>query len=66
MDFRGRGVQTALLHERLRRAKELGCDLVMSLALPGSHSQRNITRMGLQTLYTRVKFEKRPQSAIRD
>lgn len=66
MDFRGRGVQTALLHERLRRAKELGCDLVMSLALPGSHSQRNITRMGLQTLYTRVKFEKQPQPAISD
>jgi len=57
-EFRGRGVQTALLHARLRRAQELGCELVMSLALPGSHSQRNITRLGLETLYTRLKFEK--------
>jgi GNAT superfamily N-acetyltransferase len=57
-EFRKRGVQTALLHARLRRAQELGCELVMSLAQPGSHSQRNITRLGLQTMYTRVKFER--------
>ena len=57
-EFRNRGVQTALLHTRMQRAAEAGCDLAVSLALPGSHSQRNITRMGFRTLYTRVKFEK--------
>jgi len=57
-DFRNRGVQTALLNARLRRAAEVGSDLAVSLALPGSRSQRNITRMGFRTLYTRVKFEK--------
>jgi GNAT superfamily N-acetyltransferase len=57
-EFRKRGVQTALLHLRLRRAAETGCTLAMSLALPGSHSQRNITRLGFNTLYTRVKFER--------
>jgi GNAT superfamily N-acetyltransferase len=57
-DFRNRGVQTALLHTRLRRAAESGCTLAMSLAQPGSCSQRNITRFGFQTLYTRVKFER--------
>jgi GNAT superfamily N-acetyltransferase len=57
-EFRGRGVQTALLHARLRRAVELGCELAMSIAQPGSISQRNITRQGFQTLYTRVKFER--------
>ena len=56
--FRNRGVQTALLHTRLQRAAEQGCELAMSLALPGSASQRNITRQGFRTLYTRVKFEK--------
>jgi GNAT superfamily N-acetyltransferase len=56
-EFRNRGVQTALLHTRMRRAAESGCDLAVSLALPGSHSQRNITRIGFRTLYTRVKFE---------
>jgi GNAT superfamily N-acetyltransferase len=56
--FRNRGVQTALLETRLRRAAESGCELAMSLALPGSASQRNITRRGFHTLYTRVKFER--------
>jgi GNAT superfamily N-acetyltransferase len=58
VDFRKRGVQTALLRARLRRAAEAGCEIGMSLAHPGSHSQRNITRLGFRTLYTRVKFEK--------
>jgi GNAT superfamily N-acetyltransferase len=56
-EFRNRGVQTALLYTRLRSAAEARCELAMSLAQPGSHSQRNITRLGFQTLYTRVKFE---------
>jgi GNAT superfamily N-acetyltransferase len=56
--FRNRGVQTALLQVRLQRAAEEGCELAMSLALPGSASQRNITRRGFQTLYTRAKFER--------
>jgi GNAT superfamily N-acetyltransferase len=56
-DFRRRGVQTALLRARLRRAAEEGCEMGMSLAQPGSHSQRNISRLGFRTLYTRVKFE---------
>jgi GNAT superfamily N-acetyltransferase len=57
-EFRKRGVQTALLHARLQRAAKSGCTLAMSLAQPGSRSQRNITRFGFQTLYTRVKFER--------
>jgi len=56
--YRKRGVQTALLHRRMQRAADCGCELAMSLAQPGSASQRNITRQGFQTLYTRVKFEK--------
>jgi GNAT superfamily N-acetyltransferase len=57
-DFRRRGVQTALLRTRLRRAAEAGCEIGVSLAQPGSHSQRNITKVGFRTLYTRVKFER--------
>ncbi len=58
VEYRNRGVQTALLHARMKRAAEEGCDLAVSLAVPGSHSQRNITRLGFQTLYTRVKLER--------
>jgi len=57
-EFRKRGVQTALLHARLERAEPAGCEPAVSLALPGSISQQNITRQGFQTLYTRVKFER--------
>jgi len=56
--YRKRGVQTALLETRMARAAELGCELAMSLAQPGSASQRNITRRGFRTLYSRVKFER--------
>jgi GNAT superfamily N-acetyltransferase len=56
--FRGRGVQTALLEERLSRAVAEGCDLAVCLAQPGSTSQRNVTRQDFSTLYTRVKFER--------
>jgi GNAT superfamily N-acetyltransferase len=58
LQFRKRGVQTALLQYRMRRAEELGCELAVSLAQPGSTSQQNIARHGFATLYTRVKFEK--------
>ena len=56
--FRNRGVQTALLGARLSRAAAAGCDLAVSLAAPGSTSQRNIVREGFSVLYTRVKFER--------
>ena len=56
--FRNRGVQTALLHARLARAGVAGCDMAVSLAQPGSASQRNIVRQGFLVLYTRVKFER--------
>jgi hypothetical protein len=56
--FRERGVQTALLQIRMHRAAIAGCDLAVSLAQPGSGSQRNITRQGFRVLYTRAKFER--------
>ena len=55
---RRQGVQTALLQRRLARAAQAGSDLAVSLAQPGSTSQRNISRQGFRVLYTRVKFEK--------
>ena len=56
--FRNRGVQTALLKERLRRAATENCDLAVCIAQPGSSSQRNVVRQGFSVLYTRVKFER--------
>ncbi len=54
LEFRRRGVQTALLHARLAAARAQGCDLAMALTSPGSASQRNIERVGFRLAYTKV------------
>jgi GNAT superfamily N-acetyltransferase len=55
-ELRRRGLQTALLHERMRYAFEHGCDLAMIGAVPGSDSQRNAERKGFSIAYTRTKW----------
>jgi hypothetical protein len=55
--LRRRGLQTALLLERMRYAFDHGCDLAMMVALPGSDSQRNAERKGFQIAYTRTKWK---------
>jgi GNAT superfamily N-acetyltransferase len=55
-ELRRRGLQAALLHERMRYAHNHGCDLAMMAALPGSNSQRNAERKGFQIAYTRTKW----------
>lgn len=52
--FRGRGIQTALLQARLRKAAELGCDLVAAQAALDVQSHRNLQRAGLAIAYTRA------------
>jgi len=56
-ELRKRGLQTALLQERMRYAFDHGCDLAMMVALPGSESQRNAERKGFQIAYTRTKWK---------
>jgi hypothetical protein len=56
-ELRKRGLQTALLQERMRYAFDHGCDLAMMVALPGSESQRNAERNGFQIAYTRTKWK---------
>ncbi len=54
--FRRRGLQAALLQERMRYAAEQGCDVAEMVAIPGSNSQRNAERQGFRTAYTRTKW----------
>ena len=56
-EFRRRGLQTALLHTRLRYAFDHGCDLAMIVAEPGGESQRNAERQGFAVAYTRFKWK---------
>jgi len=55
--MRRRGLQTALLQERMRYAFDHECDLAMMVALPGSESQRNAERKGFRIAYTRTKWK---------
>jgi GNAT superfamily N-acetyltransferase len=56
---RRKGAQLALLGARLAEARQLGCDLAMMAARPGSASQRNAERHGFRIAYTRIKWRKR-------
>jgi GNAT superfamily N-acetyltransferase len=55
-ELRRRGLQAALLRERMRYAFDLGCDLAMMVAEAGSGSQRNAERAGFRVAYTRTKW----------
>jgi GNAT superfamily N-acetyltransferase len=55
-ELRCRGLQRALLRERMRYAFEHGCDLAMMVAEAGSKSQRNAEREGFSIAYTRTKW----------
>jgi GNAT superfamily N-acetyltransferase len=55
-EMRRRGLQAALLKERMRYAFEHGCDLAVMVAEAGSNSQRNAERQGFRVAYTRIKW----------
>jgi GNAT superfamily N-acetyltransferase len=59
-EMRRRGLQGALLQERMRFAFENGCDLAMMVAEAGSNSQRNAERKGFRLAYTRTKWKLEP------
>jgi hypothetical protein len=61
-ELRRRGLQGALLRERMRYAFHHGCDLAMMVAEAGSNSQRNAERKGFQVAYTRMKWQLSPPS----
>src|SRR5664279_5696175 len=53
-EFRGRGVQTALINRRLWEAGCAGCEYAVVSTLPGSGSQRNMERRGFRVAYTKL------------
>lgn len=55
-ELRCRGLQSALLTERMRYACDHGCDLAMMVAAAGSGSQHNAERKGFRIAYTRTKW----------
>ena len=59
-DYRGRGVQTALIRRRIADAPGLGCDLVLGGDAPGSTSFRNFERAGLRLVPTGFAWKEYP------
>jgi GNAT superfamily N-acetyltransferase len=53
-EFRGRGLQTALLKTRLRAAADAGCELAVVVTNGGSASERNCLRLGFQVAYSKA------------
>ncbi len=58
-EFRGRGVQTALIHARLSAAGSKGCLMATAATVPGSVSQRNYERAGFRVAYTKSIMQKK-------
>jgi GNAT superfamily N-acetyltransferase len=57
-EFRGRGIQTALLLTRMRAAAEAGCELVVVVTRGGTTSERNCIRLGFQIAYSKATLIK--------
>jgi GNAT superfamily N-acetyltransferase len=57
-EFRGRGVQTALIEHRLADGRAMGCTLATSQTVVHNASPRNMARRGFQPLYRRWIYGK--------
>jgi hypothetical protein len=53
-EFRGRGIQTALLRARMSAAAEAGCEYAVVVTQGGTTSQRNAERLGFRVAYSKV------------
>jgi len=53
-EFRGRGLQTALLRARLAAAAAAGCEYAVVVTQGGTTSQRNAERLGFRVAYSKV------------
>jgi GNAT superfamily N-acetyltransferase len=58
-EYRGRGLQTALLRVRLAAAAGAGCEYAVVVTQGGSSSQRNCERLGFRVAYSKVTVIKR-------
>jgi len=58
-EYRGRGVQTALIARRLHEASLNGCEYSVVSTMPGSGSQRNMERRAFRVAYTKPVMTRR-------
>ena len=53
-EYRGRGIQTALLRTRMKAAAESGCELAVVVTRGGTTSERNCNRLGFRIAYSKA------------
>ncbi len=53
-DYRGRGLQTALLRARMAAAVKAGCEYAVVVTQGATTSQRNAERLGFRVAYSKV------------
>jgi len=61
-EYRGRGLQTALLRTRMSAAARAGCEYVAVVTQGGTTSQRNAEKLGLRVAYSKVTVIKQLQT----
>jgi GNAT superfamily N-acetyltransferase len=57
--YRGRGLQTALLHSRMAAAAKAGCEYAVVVTQGGTTSQRNAERLNFRLAYSKVTVIKK-------
>ncbi|MGO9087417.1 MAG: GNAT family N-acetyltransferase [Terriglobales bacterium] len=63
-DYRGRGLQTALLRARMAAAVEAGCEYAVVVTQGGTTSQRNAERLGFRVAYSKVTVIKQVDAQV--
>jgi len=53
-EYRGRGLQTALLRARMAAAAKVGCEYAVIVTQGGTTSERNAERLGFRVAYSKV------------
>ena len=62
-EYRGRGLQTAMLERRMQAAAEAGCEYAVIVTLGGTTSQRNAERLGFRVAYSKATLLKQQPTA---
>jgi GNAT superfamily N-acetyltransferase len=62
-EYRGRGLQTALLRARMAAALDAGCEYAVVVTQGGTTSQRNAERLGFRVAYSKVTVIKQLESS---
>ena len=61
-EYRGRGIQRALITHRALHARRLGADLIGASAVEGGASAANLERLGFRRVATRYSYRAEPSS----